>query len=211
MKSSSSPAVGPFTIYLRFTLEPESILLTCPAPQCTDAGWGRRRRCAGPPTSPARPAGTGGGRPPSWRTAPSDSGPRSQTWLWPQSAPVLQRKGHKPFNDTIQRRCCWACVSMFSMFFRDPFCARELTFVTGVGAVVHLVQSSGLTVGAFTEERATHGETHIWIWPQRFIHHDAFTVLMTLGPFIPDSRSLRLFFFSNSSAVNVNNPPIFWV
>lgn len=87
-----------------FTLESKSILLTCPAPQCTDVGWGRRRRCAGPPTSPARPVGTAGVRPPSWRRAPWDSGPRSQTWLWPRSALVLQRKGHKPLNDTMQ---CW--------------------------------------------------------------------------------------------------------
>lgn len=50
---------------------------------------------------------------------------------------------------------------MCLMYFREPVCAQKLTFVTGVGPVVHLVERSGLTVGAFAEAQAAHGETYI--------------------------------------------------
>ena len=66
--------------------------LTCPVQLCTDAGWARPRRCDDPPTSPRRLGGTAAVRLPSWRTAPVGTAPRSQTWRWPRSAPLLEGK-----------------------------------------------------------------------------------------------------------------------
>lgn len=50
---------------------------------------------------------------------------------------------------------------MCPMCSREAARAQKLTFVAGVGPVVHLVQRSGLTVGALAEAQAAHGETYI--------------------------------------------------
>lgn len=69
-----------------------SLLLTCLAPQCTDVGSAHPLRYVGPPTSPQRLAGRVAEKLPSWKKVLLDFGQHSQTSLWLQSAPTLQKK-----------------------------------------------------------------------------------------------------------------------
>jgi len=127
------------------------ILLTCLVPQCTDVGSARPRRCVGPPTSPQRLACRVAERLPSWRKALSDFGPHSRTLQWPRSAPTLQYRQYTHING-MEVSQLWQ-VRLQPLQWTD--CVWRLTFVAGVGssAIVYLVKSSWLTVGAFTEWR----------------------------------------------------------